>query len=265
MTDMQDVYSDLKAESDELDALLSGLSAEQWARPTPSEGWTVAGQVAHLTFIAHLMLRSATAPETFGPIVERASADFQGAVDGKLAEYLQQPLPDLLVAWRAAEHDAANALAAVPSGTTVPWLSGPLKPSVLAAAGLLELWAHGQDIRDALGVRREPTDRVGHVAFFGTRTRDTAYRLRGLTPPAEEFRFEFTAPSGVLWAFGPEDAAQKVSGPAADFALLVGRRRHRDDLAVKAEGDEADRWLDIAQAYLGPPGAGRSPGQFTSG
>jgi hypothetical protein len=53
-----------------------------------------------------------------------------------------------------------------------------------------------------------------------------------------------------------------VSGPALDFCLLVTQRRHRDDLALVAEGPDADHWLDIAQAFAGPSGEGRKPGQF---
>jgi Wyosine base formation len=68
-----------------------------------------------------------------------------------------------------------------------------------------------------------------------------------------------------LWAWGPEDASQVVSGPALDFCLLVTQRRHRADLAITAHGGEAAGWLDIAQAYVGPPGQGRAPGQFTAG
>ncbi len=61
----------------------------------------------------------------------------------------------------------------------------------------------------------------------------------------------------------PKDAAQHVTGPALDFCLLVTQRRHRDDLALVAEGADADGWLDIAQAFAGPPGEGRKPGQFS--
>ena len=32
-----------------------------------------------------------------------------------------------------------------------------------------------------------------------------------------------------------------------------------------AEGPLADEWLSIAQAFAGPPGGGRKPGQFTGG
>mgnify|MGYP002370704908 CR=1 FL=1 len=75
--------------------------------------------------------------------------------------------------------------------------------------------------------------------------------------PAEAFRIELTAPSGEVWAWGPEDAAQRVSGPAHDFCLLVTQRVHRDDTALVAQGADAERWLGIAQAFAGPAGEGR--------
>jgi hypothetical protein len=49
-----------------------------------------------------------------------------------------------------------------------------------------------------------------------------------------------------------------VHGSAYDFALLVTQRAHRDDLDLTCTGADADRWLDIAQAFAGPPGAGRA-------
>ena len=120
------------------------------------------------------------------------------------------------------------------------------------------------DIADALGVHRVPTTRIAHVARFGVRTRDFSYLARGRTPPAEPFRVELTGPDGQLWTWGAQDASQVVSGPALDFCLLVTQRRHRADLAITARGAEADEWLDIAQAYVGPPGQGRAPGQFSA-
>ena len=70
---------------------------------------------------------------------------------------------------------------------------------------------------------------------------------------------ELTAPDGSVWTWGPENAAQRVTGPALDFCLRVTRRRHRDDLALQATGPDADRWLDVAQAFAGPPGKARPP------
>ena len=124
----------------------------------------------------------------------------------------------------------------------------------------METWAHGHDIADALGVRREPTARIRHVAHIGVRTRDFAYLVRELAPPAEPFRVELTGPDGEVWTWGPADAAQRVTGPALDFCLLATQRVNRADTALVATGADADAWLDIAQAFAGPPGDGREAG-----
>jgi uncharacterized protein (TIGR03084 family) len=261
---MQDVHSDLATEAAELDAVVSGLSSEEWNQPTPAPGWTIGHQIAHLAFIASLAKLAATDAQTFEAVAAEGRKDFQGAVDGKLREFLADPQPLVIQRWRDEQRAAGEALAALPKNGMVPWLVNPLPVGVLAAAGMMELYGHGQDVRDALGVSRTPSDRIGHLAFFGTRTRDFGYLANGIEPPAEEFRFELTAPSGTVWTFGPEDAEQRISGPADDYCLLVTRRRHRDDLALTAVGAEADRYLDIAQAYRGPAGEGRKPGQFAA-
>jgi uncharacterized protein (TIGR03084 family) len=76
---------------------------------------------------------------------------------------------------------------------------------------------------------------------------------------------ELTGPDGDLWTWGPADAADRVTGPALDFCLLVTQRRHRDDLALVIQGPAAAEWMSIAQAFAGPPGPGRRPGQFRPG
>ena len=50
---------------------------------------------------------------------------------------------------------------------------------------------------------------------------------------------------------------QRVAGSAYEFCLLVTQRIHRDDTDLVAEGDDAEKWLTIAQAFAGPPGEGR--------
>jgi uncharacterized protein (TIGR03084 family) len=260
----QDVIRDLTAEGDEIDSLVAGLDAAGWALPTPASGWTITHQIAHLTAIFRMAALAASDAAAFGALVAGLSDDFNANVDAAMAGFLAEPPQRLLAHWRAARAASVAALSAVPAGQVVPWLVRPLPAPVLASAGMMELCGHGQDIVDALGAQRERTDRIGHLVAFAVRTWDFGYLARGLTPPQVEFRFELTAPSGALWAFGPQDAAQRITGPAEDFCLLVVRRRHRDDLALTATGAAADHWLDIAQAYRGPAGPGRTPGQFAA-
>ncbi len=125
-------------------------------------------------------------------------------------------------------------------------------------ARIMETWAHTQDIADALGVTREPTGRLRHVAHIGVGARAFSYAVHGKTPPEAPVRVELTGPDGRLWTWGPQDAADRVTGPALDFCLLVTQRRHRDDLALTIEGPAAAEWMAIAQAFAGAAGTGRA-------
>jgi enediyne biosynthesis protein E11 len=259
-----DVYVDLTAEGEALDQIVAGLDTKQWESPTPAPGWTIKHQVAHLSSIARIAGIAASDPDLFVKVTTGADQNFDAAVQALLTPYLDATPADLLARWRAERDGAAKALAALPPDQMLPWVVRTIPASVLACAGIMELFAHGQDIADAIGARRDYTDRIGHLAWFATRNRDFGYQVRGLTPPDVPFRYELTAPSGASWEFGPADAANRITGPAADFCLLATRRRHRADLALRATGEEADRWMDIAQAYRGSPGLGRVPGQFSN-
>lgn len=129
----------------------------------------------------------------------------------------------------------------------------------MATARIMELWAHGLDVADTLGVTVEPTSRIRAVAHIGVRTRDFAYVVNGRTPPTAEFRVELTAHDGSLWTWGPDDATDRVTGPAIDFCRLVTQRRAPADLDLSVHGDDAAQWIRIAQCFAGPPGPGRAP------
>lgn len=262
MADQHDVIADLIADGDEVEALVAGLDGAGWDLPTPAPGWTIAHQIAHLAATFHLAGLAAGDPATFQALSMKLSSDFNANVTAALAPYLAAPRTELLAHWRSERAAAEQALAQVPEGQLVPWLVRPIPAPVLAAAGMMELFGHGQDIADALRVPRKPTDRLRHLVEFAARTWDFGYQTRGEPTPDSQLRFELTAPSGARWEFGPPDGSERITGPAADLCLLVTRRRHRADLALSAAGAEADHWLDIAQAYRGPAGPGRSPGQF---
>ncbi|WP_228974156.1 TIGR03084 family metal-binding protein [Streptomyces sp. DH12] len=255
------VLADLRAEGEDLDRLVAGLDAARWAAATPAPRWSVAHQVAHLAWTDEAALLAATDPGAFAGHVARAAAAPDTFVDEAAEAGAAAPPAALLARWRAARERLHHALAAAPPGTRVPWYGPDMSVASMATARLMETWAHGRDVADALGAVRPPTARLRHVARIGVRARDHAFAVRGLPPPAAPFRVELAAPddAGTTWAYGPRDAPQRVTGPALDFCLLVTRRAHRADLAVRAEGPDADRWLDLAQAFAGPPGPGRRP------
>ncbi|MGW4745499.1 TIGR03084 family metal-binding protein [Streptomyces sp. NPDC004290] len=259
MSDPVVVLDDLRDESAELDRLVAELSEEQWGTATPAPGWTLAHQIAHLAWTDRAALLAATDAQAFAAETEKALAAPDRFVDEGAEEGAKLPPAELLARWRTGRELLQQALRAVPPGVRFPWYGPPMSAQAMATARLMETWAHGQDVADALHAVRTPTARLRHVAWIGHRARDYAFLVRGVPAPAEPFRVELDAPDGTLWTYGPEDAAQRVTGPALDFCLLVTQRVHRDDTALVAEGADAERWLGIAQAFAGPAGAGRAP------
>lgn len=260
--DLTGLLEDLRAESDELDGLVAGLDEDGWRRGTPAPGWTIAHQISHLAWTDEKARLATTDQEAFRGEIDKAMADVEGYVQEGAERGTGEMPAELLERWRASRKGLSDALAGAPEGTRVPWFGPPMSVASMATARLMETWAHGQDVVDALGVAREPSSRLRHIARFGVRTRDFAYAAHGCEPPSEEFHVELVGPHGQTWDWGPKHAQQRVSGPAVDFCLLVTQRRHLEDTALEAVGSDARRWVRIAQAFAGPPGQGRAPGQF---
>jgi uncharacterized protein (TIGR03084 family) len=251
------VVPDLRAESDDLDALVAPLPAHRWAEPTPAPGWTIAHQIGHLLWTDRVVLKAVTDEAGFAEVLEAAQANPIGFVDAGAEEVAALAPAELLTDWRVTRARLHEALLTVPDGRKLPWFGPPMSAASMATARLMETWAHGLDVADALGVKRPATERLRSIAHIGVRTRDYAFVINNLAPPTEPFLVELRAPGGDTWSWGPPDAAQRVSGSAEDFCFLVTQRRPLGALDVTAEGPDARRWLRIAQAFAGPPGAGR--------
>ena len=220
---MADVFTDLRAETEALAEL-----AELHGYGT---GPDLTGHFARLTSTARLVRLSVENPGVFGvtPLISYDTLD------------------EAILLWLIEQRKANALLAAAPPEPLLPWSDGPLRPSVLAAAVLTEVFAAGQDIADTFGVRPRRDDAIGHVAYYGVRTRDRAYLRQQEKPPAKPFRFELRAPSGTRWDFGPEDAADRVAGPAEDFCLLVTGRRFAEDLQLTFAGRNTAEWLELLE------------------
>ncbi|WP_422772220.1 TIGR03084 family metal-binding protein [Plantactinospora sp. WMMC1484] len=258
MVDLDNLLTDLDAESAALESMVVDLPETDWARPTPAPGWTVAHQIAHLAWTDHVTTLAATDPDGFVEWLRRATEDPHNFVDQGAKEFLA-PVPELLKRWRASRAALPRALRDLPPGAKIPWYGTRMSATSTATARIMETWAHGEDVADALGITRTPTARLRHVAHLGARTIGHAFATHGRPVPDTPVRVELTGPDGGLWQFGPPDAADRITGSALDFCLLVTQRRHHTDLDLVSVGPVATEWLGIAQAFAGPPGAGRQP------
>jgi uncharacterized protein (TIGR03084 family) len=253
LADIASLGRDALAEHDDLRAILTGIPEEDWDRPTPAAGWTIRDQLSHLAYFDGAARLSMVDPDAFRAARAEAVADIEKFVDATLAYGRGIPGAELLDRFAEERRSLVEAARGVADGVRIPWFGPDMSVASSVTARIMETWAHGQDVADALGVVRRPTDRLRHVCDIGIRARPFSYRSRGLEPPDTPLRVELTAPDGSLWEWGPPDATDRVRGPALDFALVVTQRRLLADTAVEAEGDDATTWIAFAQAFAGHP------------
>jgi uncharacterized protein (TIGR03084 family) len=230
--------------------------------PTPSPGWSVADQLAHLAYFDRNAALAIEQPEEFvgtiTALLEAASASSDGMDRFTLDAYRNLPAAELLAQWRQGREELRRAAATLTDEDRVQWYGPSMSARSFLTARLMEVWAHGDDICAALHIERPPTDRIRHVAQLGVITRAWSYLNRGLEPPETEVSVTLTAPSGEVWAWGAAAADSTISGPAVDFCLVVTQRRNLADTRLAVVGDAAQEWMQLAQAFAGPPTDGRS-------
>ena len=260
---VDEIAADLRAEQEDLDALVASLRREQWATPTPSPGWTVAEQMAHLTYFDGTATTAVTDPERFGAetaaLLESLTGDGADMDELTLAWSRDVEPSDLLARWRTNRAGLLRAAATLRGDARVPWYGPSMGAKSFLTARLMETWAHGQDVADAVGAARTPTDRLRHIAQLGVITHRWSYANRGLEPPTERIRVELISPSGQAWTWNDEATGGTVRGPAEDFCLVVTQRRHVDDTVLVTEGAAARDWMEKAQAFAGGATEGPAP------
>ncbi len=259
---MQAICDDLAKEYEALDTIVGALDESGWEIMTPAEGWTIKDQIRHLAYYDERARQAVSEPQAF----EQHLADLADNPDGhretleKIGEEFTGA--ELLNRWRQGQRALLDALIPLDRKARLKWYGLPMSAMSFATARIMETWAHGQDVADALGIARVPTERLRHIAHMGVATFGWSFANRQMKVPESPVRVEITSPSGELWAWGPEQAEDIVRGPAEEFCLVVVQRRNPADTRLVIKGAVARQWMSIAQTYAGPPGAGRKSGMF---
>jgi uncharacterized protein (TIGR03084 family) len=256
---IEELSQDLKAETQEILQALEGLDAPVWSTITHCLPWTVKDQLAHLAWNDHATVTALTDPEKFLANKPTTPAGIQAMVDAVIVNNQHRSGQDVAQWFREERESLLEAVVGRDPRERMPWYGPEMSIASKLTARLMETWAHGYDITNALGVVREPSDRVRHVVFLGLQALPNAYAAHGLPVPAAAVRVEVVAPSGAQWSFGRGEAVDVVRGDAFELAQVVTQRIHRADTKLHAEGPVANQWLSIAQAFAGPPGSGRTP------
>ena len=260
---MESICQDLAAEHEELDELVSGLADADWDRATPAAGWSVRDQISHLAYFDAAAHQAVIDPEAFRQQVKvmmaaLESGDAAKAVEVSVEKGRAVSPQELLAWWRSERAAMLAAFRARDPKDRIPWYGLDMGARSFATARLMETWAHGQDIVDAVGATRRPTERLRHIAHIANGARPYSYLVNGLELPEGGVRVELSSPAGDTWTWGDENAADKIVGTALDFCLLATQRRHREDVELTVVGDGAEQWSKIMQTFAGPAGGGRA-------
>ena len=260
MTDdlQRQLVHDLHDETAALLAMLEPLRPQDWSTLTPATPWTVLDQVTHLAAFDERQTMAITDPEGFSTQAAKELASTRNLVDAVRDDFASME-PSAVFSWfSSVRATMVEALASTPPSTRIGWYGPSMGPVSALTARLMETWAHGYDIADALGVTPAPTARLRHIAELAYRARSFAFSAHDVAMPEAPLRFELTAPDGSTWTIGDDAAVAVVSGPALDLCLLAVQRRHHDDLDLEASNADAASWLAVAQAFAGPAGPGRA-------
>ncbi len=260
---MKFICKDLADEYAALDDMVKDLDADGWQTVTPFYNWTIKDEISHLAYFDKTACLSAIDSDAFAAEFEKILQGITSyddvyrnvnAMGGAMSD------ADLLAWWRKERAQLVVAFGSLKPDTRVPWYGPAMSARSSATARIMETWAHGQDVADALQVNRPATDRLRHIAFLGVSTFKWSFKNRQLAVPDPAVRVVLNSPTDALWVWGPEDAENLVSGSAEDFCLVVTQRRNVSDTGLKIQGDIAGQWIQIAQAFAGPPADGPAPG-----
>jgi uncharacterized protein (TIGR03084 family) len=244
---------DLAAEQRALQDCVRPIDADDWLRPTPARGWDVRDTIAHLADTDEMaiatVLEGGAAPGALNAIAARAASGddvtFQGVLRGRLS-----PGDEVLRWWEQTSARERAVLAALDPARRVDWGIG-MRASSLVSARLMETWAHGLDVRAALAAPPADTDRLAHVAWLATRALPYAFTVAQRPAPNAPLRVELRLPSGADWSYGPEDAADRITGDASEYCRVFVQRLARSDATtLVAEGTVAVAALEVARAFL---------------
>ena len=241
---MDELIAELVAEQDYLDESIRDASDERWNAASSADGW--------LDATAATIAESGAYPEG-----DRRPGD--GVLSAGQVDARALSIEDLLAWWRESRARLATALRPLDARDRLPWAGNTMSVRSFTTARLMEAWSHGLDAIEAAGVEPVDSDRLRNIAHISYATRGFAYTNRGLEPNAEPLRVELAAPSGGTWTWGSVDAVNRISGSAGEFCRVVTQRIHYSDTALEYSGAAAEEFLQIAQAFAGPTGAGRPP------
>lgn len=253
---MREILSDLVAEQQALDQFLQRISERQWNLPTSAAGWSIKDVVSHL---AHSERCAAESLTDGAAVLAPARKDLDKWTELGVNEGRQMRYQQVIEWWRNSRADVVDALSRMEGTDRVTWLYGDMSARAFGTVRLMETWAHGLDIKDAMeGLltfdeeEEDPTadtSRIRHVAWLAHRMLPYAFAEAGESFPESGIRLELMGPRYARWVYGPEDAEDVIKGVAGEWCRIAVRRMDAGDSSLKTEGKNAEIAIRVVRTY----------------
>ena len=254
---------DFRTEVAELAAVLASLDDQTWSTTTQFKAYTINDLLRHLHQGDVLALMSAEDPAAFEAVTAERRLRRAGGLsprDDARQQFGHLAGSQLLDTWTGTARRLADRLAQLGPEARLKWAGPDMGVRMFVTARQMEVWAHGHDVYDVLGLERQATDRIENIAVIGVRTFGWTFANRGLPVPPAAPHVRLVAPSGAVWQWHEGSASGSVVGSALDFCQVVTQVRSAADTSLVVTGDIAQRWISIAQCFAGPPDDPPAPG-----
>ena len=254
---MREILSDLVAEQQALDQFLQRINERQWVLPTSAPGWSIKDVVSHLAYterFAAQVLADGSSVVKKAKVTDIDTWTALGITEGREMRYQQ-----VIEWWRNSRADVVDALSRMEGTERVAWIDGDMSARAFATLRLMETWAHGLDVKDAMeGLltydeeEEDPTldtSRIRHVAWLAHRMLPYAFAEAGEDYPESGIRLELMGPQYARWVYGPEDAPDIIKGIASEWCRIAVQRMDHSTASLKTEGEKAETAIMVVRTY----------------
>lgn len=253
---------DFLDETNKLYELLKDDAERKLATPTLFRDWTVEDVIGHLHIWNHGANLTLTDGDGFHAFFAQAIKESgpRGLKDFEIKYLGDLKGVALLEKWHEFAQEVCENYLNIDPKMRLKWAGPDMSALSCITARLMETWAHGQEVYDAMGADRVNTDAIKNIAYLGINTFGWTYACRKMTPPAEVPYVKLTAPSGAIWEWNDPENENRVEGDAAQFCQVVTQTRNIADTDLKVSGPIATEWMGMAQCFAGAAAEPPAPG-----
>lgn len=247
--------TDFLEESRALAAILKDADDSVFDKVTLFKDWTINDVIGHLHLWNKAAYLTLVEPDAFQSYIQKAMGHLMGGGTHVTlnSEMLDVTGRALYNEWVQYFEDLAAEYGKRDAQTRVKWAGPDMSAANKIVARQMETWAHGQEVYDVLGLKRENADRIKNICFIGIQTYGFCHKIRNIEPPKPKPFIKLTAPSGDIWIWNDPQDDNAIIGDADQFAQVVTQTRNIADVSLDVIGDIANNWMQIAQCFAGAP------------